>query len=85
MKFVRFLVEMLLLGLAVLAFQYSGWWALLFIPLILAMGVYLELEYFEPRAKGQLTFYHLRSREKQIEEFWRTEREAENKLFHRDN
>lgn len=85
MKFVRFLVETFILGLAILAFQYSGWWALLIIPLLLAVGVYLDLDYFQAKERGLMTFYTFRSREKKEQEFWRTAKEAEQKLFHNNN
>lgn len=85
MRFVRLLFEVFLLGLSVVAVQQCGWWALLIVPAILALGVYLDLEYFQAREHGELTFYLFRSRERKMEEFWKTAREAENKLLHRDN
>lgn len=68
-----------------LAIQYGGWWALALVPLLLLVGVYLDMEYFEAREKGWLTFYMFRSQQRKDEEFWHTAKEAEGRLLHRDN
>lgn len=84
-RFFRVAFELVTFSLIGLVFLYGGLWAFVVVPFLLLVGVYLDMEYFEAREKGQLTFYVFRSRERKMEEFWKTAREAENKLFHKNN
>jgi hypothetical protein len=82
MKTFRFLAETLLLGLVpYVSYQFCDYWALLIIPLSIVLGVYLDSEYFEPREKGELTFYSFRTRRRKNEELRKTMDTATEQLF----